>query len=358
MDFKLTADQESLRKLAAQALAHGSDGKSDTWHELAQAGLLGIAIPAELGGAGLGFLELCVLCEQAGKVASAAPLVPVLVSAALPIARFGSRAQKEQLAAIASGDRIVTAALFEAGADDPTRPTVRAVKDGAAYRLDGVKICVAAADRAHRILVPAVLDSGQIGLFLLDPNAAGVRRDRQIGTDELPLHQLTLTGARADELLGTPAEGATILRWLVERTQVALCAVELGVAQRQLEMISSFTVTRKQFGKPIGTFQAVAQRAADAYIDVEAIRLTTWQAAFRLAEERPDDGAVAVARFWAADAGQRVAVAAQHLHGGIGFDRAYPLYRYFLAAKQLELQLGGASAALATLGARLASNTR
>jgi alkylation response protein AidB-like acyl-CoA dehydrogenase len=149
------------------------------------------------------------------------------------------------------------------------------------------------------------------------------------------------------------------LAWIVERATVGACAVELGIAQRQLEMTAEHVVRRKQFGKPIGAFQAVAQRAADMYIDVEALRLVTWQAASWI-----DDGArspvekstaVATAAYWASEAGARVAAAAQHLHGGIGFDRGYPLYRYFLAAKRLELELGGANRALARLGATLAN---
>jgi alkylation response protein AidB-like acyl-CoA dehydrogenase len=133
-----------------------------------------------------------------------------------------------------------------------------------------------------------------------------------------------------------------------------LCALELGVTARALRMTAEYTTGRQQFDRPIATFQAVAQRAADAYIDVESIRLTTWQAAWQLSEGREAASAVALAKWAAADAGHRVVYAAQHLHGGIGFDKDYPLYRYYLWSKQLELSLGAASHQLVRLGEELA----
>ena len=137
---------------------------------------------------------------------------------------------------------------------------------------------------------------------------------------------------------------------------VGLCALQYGVAARALELTSAYAQGRVQFGKPIGGFQAVAQRLADAYIDVEAIRLTMWQAAWLLAAGLPCDTEVATAKFWAADAGHRVAHTAVHAHGGVGIDLDYPLHRYFVAAKQNEFALGGATAQLRRIGAALASS--
>jgi alkylation response protein AidB-like acyl-CoA dehydrogenase len=110
-----------------------------------------------------------------------------------------------------------------------------------------------------------------------------------------------------------------------------------------------------QFGRPIGSFQAVAQRLADAYIDVEAVRLTMWQAAWRLSAGLPCETEVATAKFWAADAGHRVAHTAVHVHGGVGIDTDHPLHRYFVAAKRLEFALGGATTQLRRIGAALAT---
>jgi alkylation response protein AidB-like acyl-CoA dehydrogenase len=119
-------------------------------------------------------------------------------------------------------------------------------------------------------------------------------------------------------------------------------------------MTAEYTKTREQFGRPIATFQAVGQRAADAYIDTEAVRLTALQAAWRISAGLPAEAEVAIAKFWAADGGQRVVHAAQHLHGGMGVDRDYPVHRYFLWAKHLELTLGGATHQLLRLGDILA----
>jgi alkylation response protein AidB-like acyl-CoA dehydrogenase len=135
---------------------------------------------------------------------------------------------------------------------------------------------------------------------------------------------------------------------------VAWCAVQLGVTERALELTAEHALGRVQFGRPIGGFQAVAQRLADAYVDVEAIRLTLWQAAWRLAAGRPAEAEVATAKFWAADGGHRVAHTAVHVHGGVGIDLDHPLHRYFVAAKRNEFALGGATEQLRRLGDVLA----
>ena len=145
--------------------------------------------------------------------------------------------------------------------------------------------------------------------------------------------------------------GADLIESLRTRALVALCAVQLGVAERALRIAAEYTTGREQFGRPIGSFQAVQQRMADAFIDVEAIRWTTWHAAWLIAHGRPADRAARIAKFWAAEAGARVAATAQHVHGGIGIDITYPLHRYFLWAKHNELTLGPAAAQLAHLGA-------
>jgi alkylation response protein AidB-like acyl-CoA dehydrogenase len=155
----------------------------------------------------------------------------------------------------------------------------------------------------------------------------------------------------ADRRIG----GADVLDWLITRNTVGLCAVQLGVLERALELTVAYARDRVQFGRPIGSFQAVAQRLADAYIDVEAVRLTLWEAAWRVAEGLPAVAEVATAKFWAADAGHRVAHTAVHIHGGTGIDVDAPLHRYFVAAKRVEFSLGPATAQLRRLGVELAT---
>jgi alkylation response protein AidB-like acyl-CoA dehydrogenase len=158
----------------------------------------------------------------------------------------------------------------------------------------------------------------------------------------------------ADRLLGEDTDGAAVIMSIVEHATTALCIQEAGACASALELTAEYTKTRVQFDKPIATFQAVGQRAADAYVDTEAIRLTAWQAASRLAAGLPATAEVAIAKYWAAEGGQRVVHAASHLHGGVGVDRDYPLHRFFLLTEQIELTLGGANESLRRLGRILA----
>jgi 3-oxocholest-4-en-26-oyl-CoA dehydrogenase beta subunit len=157
----------------------------------------------------------------------------------------------------------------------------------------------------------------------------------------------------ADRQLGDL--GTRVATWLTGRATVGLCAHQLGVTERALELTSEYARSREQFGKPIGSFQAVSQRLGDGYIDVEAMRLTLWQAAWRLAEGLPADTEVATAKFWAAEGGHRVAHTAVHVHGGVGIDMDGNVHRYFTAAKHNEFALGGATTQLRRIGAALAA---
>lgn len=373
MDLAYTPDQEALRALARQVLddhatprrlaeveATADRVDRDLWRQLAAAGLLGTCVPEEHGGSGLGLLELCVLLEEVGRAVAPVPVHPALVTGALPVASLGTEAQRRRyLPGVAGGDLLLTAALTEPRNPDPLAPVTRAARHGAGWRLDGVKLGVPAAPLSAAIVVPARTDGGS-RLFLVEPDAPGVTLERQEATTREVVHLVTLDGAAvpAEALLG--GDGA--LRWLVRRATVGLCALQVGVTGRALRMTAEYTSAREQFGRPLAAFQAVSQRAADAYVDVEGIRLTTLAAAWRLTEGEgagdPEtvDAAIAIAKFWAADAGQRVVHAAQHLHGGVGVDVSYPLHRYFLWAKQIELSLGGGTEQLLRLGAMIAGD--
>jgi alkylation response protein AidB-like acyl-CoA dehydrogenase len=272
----------------------------------------------------------------------------------MPVARFGSpEQQRKLLPPLIQGEHVLSAALVEEG------PPVRAERDGSGFHLSGICECVPALALSARVIVPARLD-GKVLLFIVDPRQPGAGIEAQLPTNFEPLGRLELTGARVahDDLLGDPEAGAATLEWMwmIERAQIGLSALALGAAERALELTASYATERRQFDRPIGTFQAVSQRAADAYIDVETMRLTLWRAAWLLAEDRPASAEVAVAKFWAAEAGHRVVNAAQHIHGGIGFDRDYPLYRHFLWERQIEFTLGSANRQLARLGKLIAES--
>jgi alkylation response protein AidB-like acyl-CoA dehydrogenase len=371
MDFSFTEAQDAVvqvakklftERLTPQALK-AIDAREDRWSpelwaELGSSGLLGTAIAEEHGGSGHGLLELCALLEEAGAAVAPVPLWPTLVACALPIAQFGTDEQKARLLpGVASGKLVLTASLGEVRHEDPFAVETRARRDGDRWLLTGVRSCVQAAHVAERVLVPARTDGGETGLFLLDPRAAGVALEKQIGTTGETLSRLTLEGAvvaASDVLVAPSARGREALEWTIERATVGLCALELGVAGRALRMTAQYTTGRHQFDRPIATFQAVSQRAGDMYVDVETIRLTTWQAAWQLSEGRRASEAVAVAKYWACDAGHRVVYGAQHLHAGIGFDLDYPLHRYYVWSKHLELTLGAGTQQLVRLGSLIA----
>ncbi len=371
MDFSYSETQQEVQNLARKILedlvsndrlkeVEATDEVFDrqVWTELAKANLLGIGVADAYGGSGMDYLTVCILLEEIGRTVAPVPALATLVLGALPVERFGSDEQKQRLLpGVASGDVILTAALQEAQNDDALRPTATARPDGDGFALEGVKICVPAAHLAARILVPARISDQQVGLFLVDPSARGVSLERQQTTNREANFQLELDAVAvpAADVLGDPGGGAEALRWLVERASVAYCAVQLGVSERALRMTAEYTTSRMQFDRPIGSFQAVHQRAADALIQLEAMRLTAWDAAWRLDAGEPASDAVAVAKYWAAEGGHFVGYAAQHLHGGIGIDVDYPMHRYYLWAKQGELSLGAASIQLERLGDRLAA---
>lgn len=374
MDFTFTEDQEAIAKLARQRfevratpehlseIEAGEVRYDETlWKELASADLLGLALPEEVGGSGHGFLEVAVLLSEVGWSVAPVPVYATLALGAEPIARYGTREQQERhLPGVIEGTRILSAGLMEPGRSDPAAPATTAIPDGRGWRLDGRKELVPAAQLADSIVVPAATPDGEVGLFVLDAAASGVDLQPIATTNGEPHADLTLDGAqvRAEDRIGEPGRGLEMVRALHARALVGLSAIQLGVAERAMRMAAAYTTEREQFGRPIGSFQAVQQRMADAFIDVESIRWTTWHAAWLLGQGRPAGREASIAKFWAAEAGARVAATAQQVHGGIGIDTSYPLFRYFLWAKQNELALGSASQHLARLGSTYSEATR
>jgi len=348
MDFTLSEAQDELAGLARKILT-----EQDTpWPDLAAAGVLAAGLPEALGGAGLGLLEQCSVLAEIGRAVSDVPYLASIVLGAGAIAEFGSPSQRARWAVPAGqGWVVLTAALAEEDGDDPRYPSARAMRRQGRWVLSGTKTMVPAAPRANLLLVPAAGPDGVL-VFLIEASEVSVQPQQL--TDFSEAGRVVLDGVTLDDdrLLGP---GPEVADWLVARGTVGLCALQAGVIERALELTAEYARNRVQFGRPIGSFQAVTQRLADAYIDVEAVRLTMWQAAWLLAEGDAGAGpAVATAKFWAADAGHRVAHTAVHVHGGLGIDMSYPVHRYFTAAKHYEFALGGATAQLRRIGVTLA----
>jgi alkylation response protein AidB-like acyl-CoA dehydrogenase len=366
MDFSFSEEQQAVRDLAGQIFADHADPERlrkletsaegidrELWSALARANLLGIPLPADHDGSDLGLIATSLLLEEQGRNLCPVPLLATLVLGAMPIAEFGSDRQKQRwLPGVVSGEILLSAALTEAAAWDPAQPRVTATSDGPDWRLEGEKICVPAGALAERILVPARTGANSVGVFLLDPSSDAVEIEPERTTNHESQARLVLSGARvcADDVLGDPAGGSAIVAWIEARALLGLCAIQVGVAAEALRRTAEYTGIRKQFGRQIGAFQGVSLRAADAYIDVEAMRATLLQAAWRLDDGRPAEVEVHAAKWWACRGGQRVVHTAQHLHGGMGADIDYPIHRYLLWSKQLDLTLGGAAPQLARLG--------
>ncbi|MBH0781518.1 acyl-CoA dehydrogenase family protein [Nocardia bovistercoris] len=367
MDFTPTEAQNDLGRLTAEVTGKlvtadrlrelDVAGRFDDalWKALADTGVLAAALPETVGGGGFGILEQSAVLRELGKSVAAVPYLWSIVVGAGALATFGDAAQREPAEQAGSGAVILTAALSEERNWELGAPATVARETDAGWRLTGTKITVPYADRAARILVSANV-SGAPALFLVDASDPSVRRTAEQVVDLGPEFELEFTDTPAD-LIASVDRGAEILDWILTRAWTGLAAQQLGTLEKALDLVAEYAREREQFGKPIGSFQAVAQRLADAYIDVQGLRLAVTQAAWRLAERLPAAEAVHTAKFWAADAGHRVAHTLVHIHGGVGIDRDHIAHNYFTAAKHNEFALGPAPDHLQALGALLADPT-
>ncbi|MGY1814091.1 acyl-CoA dehydrogenase family protein [Blastococcus sp. SYSU D00820] len=363
MQFDLDDDLRDVRDLAEKILTDRADvdrvraveadaGGFDRalWQVLADAGLLGIALPEEAGGAGLGMLGLVTVLEQQGRRVAPVPLWSVVAGAALPLARFGSEEQTARwLPGVLDGTTLVTGAV-----DTPPgrRATVTAEADGAGLRLRGRLTAVPAAAVADALLVPVTTADGGLSVVLVPTDRAGLTVTPLAVTSRESSAAVAFDGVAVEAAEVLPADGAEVLRWTRRRARVALAALSLGVCEEALAITARYTSERVQFGRPLSTNQAVAVRAADAHLDTEAIRLTTLRAAELLDSGREEEAEAAAltAKWWASRGGLRVVHATQHLHGGMGADVDYPIHRYFLWGRQIAFTLGSADAIAAELG--------
>lgn len=370
MDFNISDEQKSVQQLAQQIIGDFTEVDKlkaveatqerfdcDLWMALAEAGLLGLDISESHGGMGLGFFSLAMLCEEVGRCVAPVPVIPVLVSAGATLARFGTDGQKDAyLPGVASGKTLVGAALEEYGNDDPAQPaaTAEAVEGG--YSVSGTKIAVTNAANASRILLSARAGD-ELVMLLVDPQAAGVRLNPQVVTSGETRSELVMNGVQvpAEDVVARGAEATNAATWALAATRTALAAYAVGLCDKMMRITGQYTSEREQFGRAIATFQAVSHRVADCYIDIECLRLVTQQAASLIDQGRDAADAVLMAKIWCGDVTHRVSQAAQHCHGGTGVDRDYILFRYCLAARQVELSAGNSASLTGQLGGRIAA---
>lgn len=362
MDFTFSTEADDAAALAATILkdhtttarlveveAAGNRFDPLLWKALGDAGLLTLTTPESHDGAGLGFLELCRVLVEVGRTVAPVPLATDSV-ARLFLGECGN--DEQQLTAF--GANVLSCAIAEEHEHAPSVPTTTAAKDGAEFILAGTKYLVPAATVANAFLVTATTPGGA-ATFLIDAETTGLAIREQHLSDGDVAGLIELDGVRvpADRLVGD----ADAAQRLVDLLTVASCAIQLGITEGAIALTAAYAKTREQFDRPIATFQAVAQRLADGYIDTRFLALTVWQAAWRLAEGLPAEEAIATAKLWASDAGHHIAHTTVHIHGGVGVDLDGEAHRYFTAATRYDFEYGGATEQALRLGKLLAAET-
>jgi alkylation response protein AidB-like acyl-CoA dehydrogenase len=354
VDFGLDDSQREVAALAREVLGREADPPA-LWKAMGRAGLLALAVPEELGGAGLGVVESALVLAEVGRRAAPVAALATVALGILPVTRTGTeRQRRDVLGAVVEQDTVLTAALHEPSAPLTVRPRTRAERDGAAWVVTGTKIGVPHAAAASRILVPADLAGSGTGVLLVDPADPGLDIRPTPTSSGQPECTLVLRGARSAELLGADDTGRALAE--LHRCAIAgAAAVGEGVLAGALELTAAHVGSRVQFGKPLATFQAVAQQIADVYTAARTMHLAARAAAWRLGAGRDPDPDLEVAAYWLAEHAPTALHTCQHLHGGLGVDVSYPLHRFFGLGRDLARAVGGVEHTLDRLGRRAAS---
>lgn len=357
MDFAFSDEQALLQASArsfferecteahVRAMEGDADGFSRAlWSSMAQLGWLGTAIPEHHGGAGLGPIELAILAEEAGRVLLPEPLIENSLCAALLAAAGTEEQQARHLPAIAEGREIHTWAILESSADwRPAAIQMRPTGTPGRGSISGSKLFVPFAGTADVIHFWTVSRSGELAVVLIPPSRQGLRIERMETSAKDHQFEVVLDGVEFAEGDVLRLDSAAVRRWWNLAT-VLECGYLLGLAERSLEMTVAYARDRRQFGQPIGAFQAVQHRAANMRIDVDAMRVAVYRAAWLFGQgSHEQDAAVAVAKAFCSDASRRVVGNMQQVHGGVGFTRDYPAQLYFRRQKRGELRWGDAA---------------
>jgi alkylation response protein AidB-like acyl-CoA dehydrogenase len=345
VDFELDDTQRTIASLAREVLTRES--AESAWKALARAGLLALAVPERLGGSGLGVAEVAVLLTEVGRAgATTLPALSTLALGVLPVVRMGTAAQWEDLLPpVVAGEHLLTGA---------PRGTPVTVVD---HTLTGTRVGVLHARSAHRILIPTTA-----GIYLLSPHSPGVTLTATPTSSGHPEFTVSFDHVPAT-LLGpsrVPAASSEVSRpesrmaAFARLATVGACAMGDGLVAGALDLTAAHLRGREQFGRPLATFQAVAQEVADVYLAARVLHLGVLSACWTSSEDVDDDGDLDVAAYWLTDQGPAALQVCHHLHGGLGVDTGYPLHRYYSGVKDLVRFLGGTEPWLDRLGGRVA----
>jgi alkylation response protein AidB-like acyl-CoA dehydrogenase len=349
---KILAEMATVDHLKAQE-KNGPYLDQAIWQQLLTSGIHTASFPESLEGMGMDYMAAALVAECIGQSMASIPYIPCVVSSALPLLAHNSDPVVEKLLrAVSAGEQLITAALIEPANENPFVPSVAAVQKNGSWSVSGSKHCVPYAKESQQVLFFA-RSSEQMWAGLVDPHAEGCTLTAQHCTTEEPQYLLAMNNVAAHAVAaGEAAE--QLLKAVVAMTTVAYCSMAIGVAEKMTRISADYTSQREQFGVPVATFQAVAHRLASCYIDTECLRIMTQQAASDVSRGLYDSDAILMAKVWCGDVMHRVSQASQHVHGGTGIDRDYPLFRYCLWAKYLELALGNSRIHLANLSDRMA----
>jgi len=364
MDFALSEEQEMLRNSARDFLTKEcpktlirqmeTDEKgfpANLWKGMADLGWMGLVYPEQYGGSGMTFLDLAVLIEELGRAIVPSPFLSTVVYCGLPILAAGTDEQKKQfLPKIAKGDTIMALALTEPSASwDAGGIETKATPEGDHFVINGTKLFVQDAHIANSMLVVARTKEGKhkdegITLFLVDAKSPGIKLTplKTIASDkqfEVVFHNVKVP---KKDILGKQDHGWSIIQDMIPKATLAQCAYMVGGAQQVLEMTVSYAKERVQFGRPIGSFQAIQHKCANMVTDVDGARFVTYQAAWKLAEGLPCSLEVSMAKAWVSEAYRRTCSEGHQIHGGIGFIKDHDMQLYYRRAKANELAFGDA----------------
>ena len=364
MDLALSEEQEMLKKMARDFLTdkfpktvvkqieESEPGYSpEIWQEMAELGWMGLVFPEKYGGADMSFLDLAVLLEEMGRACLPGPYFSTVILGGLPILNIGSEEQKQEyLPKIASGELIFTLALTEASARyDATSITVKATGQNNDYILSGTKLFVPDAHIADYMLCVARTGDGAkaedgITIFIVDAKSPGISHTvlKTIANDKLCEVAFDQVKVPKENILGELDQGWSEVKKIIQRAAVAKCCEMVGCIQQALDMTIDYAKERKQFDRPIGSFQVIQHYCADMATDVDGTRLSTYQAAWMISEGLPCTQEVAIAKAWAGEACQRVMALAHQIHGAIGVTIDHDLQYYTRRAKAAEVTFGDA----------------
>ncbi len=364
MDIDLSEEQEMLRKMARDFLADKCPGTlvremmedergypPELWREIADLGWLGLVFPSDYGGEDFNFLELAILLEEMGRVSFPGPFFSTVVLGGLPILHMGTDEQKKEfLPKLCRGDLLATLALTEADASfDPSAVTLKAIPDNDSFILSGSKLFVPDAHIADLLICvartsPAGEPDQGITVFLVNGKSPGLERNLLTTVDGSKQCEVIFKEARVSKnaVLGEADAGWEAIERILALAAVAKCAEMLGGAQRVLDMAIQYSKERQQFGRFIGTFQAIQHHCANMATDVDGMRLTTYQAAWMLSESLPCKKEVSMAKAWASDAFKRVTFLGLRVHGGVGFMEDHDVSIFYRKARTDEFSFGDA----------------